>query len=463
MNRTEIHELFISGSEPAIPVTSIRRRNLKVSLSELDDQAKRWAEASKFKASMGEVLLIPNADGSSVGRVLFGVGDGEEPMIYGVLSQKLPSGIYRLDGLEGEAVRLAHTAFGLGAYRFNTYLEKPKIVDVQLAYEDETGLGETKRDLEASWLVRDLVNTPAEDMGPNGIEAAAREVAEAGGAEISVITGGDLLDQNFPMIHAVGRAADRTPRLIDIVWGDESAPKLTLVGKGVAYDTGGLNIKPGGSMRIMKKDMGGAAHVLGLAQMIMAAKLPVRLRVLIPAVENSISGNAFRPGDILQSRKGTTVEIGNTDAEGRLVLADALTLACEEEPDQVLDFATLTGAARVALGADLPPYYATDDAFAQRLNTNSNALHDPMWRMPLWQPYAKGLKSSCADLCNITNDGFAGSVTAALFLQHFVTPGANWTHFDIFAWTNTGKPQTPVGGEAQTIRAVFDALCETYC
>ncbi|MEM8541041.1 MAG: leucyl aminopeptidase family protein, partial [Pseudomonadota bacterium] len=318
------------------------------------------------------------------------------------------------------------------------------------------------RQVEATWLTRDLVNTPANEMGPDQIEAAARAVAKAGKATLKVIKGDDLISKNFPMIHAVGRASTIAPRLIDFAWGDKKAPKLTLVGKGVAFDTGGLNIKGATSMRNMKKDMGGSANVLGLAKMIMDAKLNVRLRVLIPAVENAIAGSAFRPGDVLQSRKGLTVEIGNTDAEGRLVLADALTLASEEAPDMIIDMATLTGAARVALGAELPPYYSDDESFAEALQTASRTEHDPLWRMPLWRNYDKTLSSAVADMNNISGDGMAGSVTAALFLQRFVPREISWAHLDIFAWTPSASAHAPVGGEAQGIRALFGALKQRY-
>src|SRR5690606_16089890 len=281
-------------------------------------------------------------------------------------------------------------------------------------------------------------------------------------AEISVTTGEALVENNFPMIYAVGRAGLVAPRLIDMRWGAESAPKVTLVGKGVCFDTGGLDIKPASSMLLMKKDMGGAANVLGLASMVMAGKLPVRLRVLIPAVENSISAGAFRPGDILKSRKGLTIEIGNTDAEGRLVLADALALADEEAPDLLIDMATLTGAARVALGPDVPPFYARDEELAAALSAASVQTADPLWRLPLWRPYAEKLRSKVADINNVTKDGFAGSVTAALFLERFVEKAARWAHFDIFGWSPDEKPTCPQGGEAQGIRAIEAVLRQRY-
>ena len=315
---------------------------------------------------------------------------------------------------------------------------------------------------EAVSLARDMVNTPANDMGPEAIEKSARAVAARFKAKVKVITGPQLLKRNFPMIHAVGRAASEAPRLIDFTWGAKGAPKVTLVGKGVAFDTGGLDIKPSSGMLLMKKDMGGAANVLALAMLIMGEKLGVRLRVLIPAVENSISASAFRPGDILASRKGLTVEIGNTDAEGRLILADALALADEESPDLLIDMATLTGAARVALGPDLPPFYTDDGAFAAELAEASEHVADPLWRMPLWKPYERKLNSKIADTNNVTTDGFAGSVTAALFLKKFVGKAKTWAHFDIFAWNPADKPQAPAGGEAQAIRAIFHVLKQRF-
>jgi leucyl aminopeptidase len=323
---------------------------------------------------------------------------------------------------------------------------------------------ELRRTLAAVTLARDLVNTPANRMGPADLTIAVRQVAEENGAAISEILGEDLLAEGFPMIHAVGAAAavGREPRLLDLTWGDSSAPKVTLVGKGVCFDTGGLDIKPSSNMILMKKDMGGAANALALASMIMGAGLPVRLRLLIPAVENAISGAAFRPGDILESRKGLSVEIGNTDAEGRLVLADALTLASEEIPDLLVDFATLTGAARVALGPDVPAVFTTDDALADELAGFAKTVADPSWRLPLWSPYASMLESKVADINNAGKGGFAGAITAALFLKRFVGEGLTWLHADIFAWNQKSQPARPEGGEAQTIRSLFALLKHRY-
>ncbi|MBR56695.1 MAG: leucyl aminopeptidase [Myxococcales bacterium] len=323
-------------------------------------------------------------------------------------------------------------------------------------------MAEVERLYDAAALVRDLVNTPANDMGPDELEAAARDLAEAHGAKIKVIKGDSLLKQNFPMVHAVGRASVREPRLIDIRWGSTSNPRVSLVGKGVCFDTGGLNLKPGSSMLKMKKDMGGAAHVLGLASLIMDAELPVCLRVLVPAVENSIGGRAYRPGDVLPSRKGITVEIGNTDAEGRLVLADALALADSESPEVLFNMATLTGAARVALGADLPPFYTTDDVFAAELCEQGEAVNDPVWRMPFWRNYRRFLDSKIADINHISSSRYAGSITAALFLKEFVESAKLFVHFDVYAWTDRSSPGRPAGAEAQAIRAMYEVLKSRY-
>ncbi|OYY25653.1 MAG: leucyl aminopeptidase [Azorhizobium sp. 35-67-15] len=318
------------------------------------------------------------------------------------------------------------------------------------------------RTFEAVRLVRDLVNTPANDLGPAELEDAARRLAARHGANFRSIVGADLLARNFPLIHTVGRAATRAPRLLDLAWGPEDAPKVTLVGKGVCFDTGGLDIKPSSGMLIMKKDMGGAATALGLAHLIMSRGLKVRLRVLIPAVENAIAGDAFRPGDIFSSRKGLTVEIGNTDAEGRLVLADALSLADEDAPDLLVDFATLTGAARVALGPHLPPAYTDDEALAADLARHAQAQADPLWRLPLWRPYAAMIDSKVADINNAGAGGFAGSITAALFLARFVETAKSWLHLDIYAWNPSARPGRPEGGEAQTIRALDALIAERY-
>lgn len=428
----------------------------------LHKDAVSWAGANGFTGQSGRVLILPGA-GGGVSGALLGIGSettGFSPLVSGRLAGALPAGDWHFEN-EPASADLSALGLRLGGYVFTRY-GKEAGRELRFAVADGGDLAAIERWAEGSCLARDLVNTPANDMGPDALEATAAEIAKKHGARIKVTTGEKLLAGNFPMIHAVGRAGAQAPRLIDMTWGDPAAPKVTLVGKGVCFDTGGLDIKLAASMRNMKKDMGGAANVLGLATMIMAAGLKLRLRVLIPAVENSIAGNAFRPGDILISRKGLGVEIGNTDAEGRLVLADALTLADEEAPELVIDMATLTGAARVALGPDLPPFYTDDEILAADLSNASQTVADPIWRMPLWAPYAKGLSSNVTDLGNITSNGFAGSVTAALFLQKFVEKAASWAHFDIFAWNPADRPHGPAGGEAQAIRAIEQVLVDRY-
>lgn len=418
-----------------------------------------WAAANGFSGEAGRTLAVPGDNGSLAG-ALFGVGDGEGALAVGMLARALPEGDWHFAAAPAEP-ELAAIALVLGGYVFTRYGKKSGKT-LRFALPLGVDAGRVRRIADGVFLARDLVNTPTSDMGPDELEKAVRTLAATHKAEVSVIKGDDLLKQNFPMIHAVGRASVGAPRLIDMVWGPEGAPNVTLVGKGVCFDTGGLDIKPSSGMLLMKKDMGGAANVLGLASMIMAAGLKIRLRVLIPAVENSIAGNAFRPGDVLTSRKGITVEIGNTDAEGRLVMADALALADDEEPELLIDMATLTGAARVALGPDLPPFYTGDEALASELAAASVAVEDPLWRMPLWRPYDARLASKIADINNVTTDGFAGSVTAALFLKRFVERTTGWAHFDIFAWNPSDRPYGPAGGEAQGIRALERVISRRY-
>jgi leucyl aminopeptidase len=377
----------------------------------------------------------------------------------GKLAPLLPAGLWRFE-MPPDA-RLAVLAFALGSYRFTRYRRSD---DKAVRIELPSGVdgGELSRIVEAVFLARDLVNTPSNDCGPADIEAAVRAVAERFGASFRSIVGEDLLRENFPLVHAVGRASARLPRLIDVAWGDPKHPKIALVGKGVCFDTGGLDIKSDSGMLLMKKDMGGAANALGLAQMIMAANLPVRLRLIIPAVENSISGDAFRPGDVLTSRKAISVEIGNTDAEGRLILADAIALADEDAPDLIVDFATLTGSARVALGPELPALFTENEDFAAELARRAVDEADPFWRMPLWRPYQSMLESKIADTSNVAPGNFAGAITAALFLARFAERARSWAHFDLFAWNPATKPGRPEGGEAQTIRALYALLTARY-
>lgn len=425
---------------------------------------RRWVEGSGFRAEPGQICLVPGRDGAPA-RVLTGiVGKGAREDLWhaAALATALPAGSYRLDP---EPVALLATriaiGWGLGAYAFARY-RKPGRPPAELVWPKGTDRGAVERTVRAAALVRDLVNTPAEDMGPRELSKAAETMAAELGMKSRIVKGDSLLKQNYPLIHAVGRASTRSPRLIDLRWGDATHPKVTIVGKGVCFDTGGLDLKASAGMLLMKKDMGGAAHALGLAHMIVEARLPVRLRVLAPAVENSVAGNAIRPLDVIPSRKGITVEIGNTDAEGRLVLADALADACDERPELLIDFATLTGAARVALGPDLPALYCNDESLAGDLARHAAAEADPMWRMPLWAPYRRRLDSKVADINNMADGPFAGSVTAALFLQEFVTPGIPWAHFDLFAWNPSGRPGRPEGAEAQTLRAVFATIAERF-
>jgi leucyl aminopeptidase len=452
-------ELIEKKPRASRPVHLVARDGL--SRAGLDAPTLAWAKATGFNGEAGRSLLVPGT-GGAVAAALFGIGKAEESAALGAgaLAKALPEGDWHFARAPGDPA-LAALGVVLGGYAFTRYGKKPG-KDIRLAVPAGADAAWLRRVAEGVFLTRDLVNTPTNDMGPDELEQAVRTLTRKHKAKASVVKGDDLLAKNFPMIHAVGRASDKAPRLIDLVWGDRNAPKVTLVGKGVCFDTGGLDIKPSSGMLLMKKDMGGAANVLGLASMIMSSRLKVRLRVLIPAVENAISGNAFRPGDILTSRKGQTVEIGNTDAEGRLVLADALALADEEEPEILVDMATLTGAARVALGPDLPPFYTDDDLLASDLAAAAKAQEDPLWRMPLWRPYDAKLSSKVADMNNVTSDGFAGSITAALFLKRFVEKAKSWVHFDIFAWNPSDRPHGQTGGEAQGIRALERVISRRY-
>ncbi|PQM27825.1 aminopeptidase [Sphingopyxis lindanitolerans] len=387
--------------------------------------------------------------------------DGLSAWCLAKLAQILPEGRYRL---EGQPPGKALFGWLSAQYRFDTYQSNPSVKGPRVLLTTDVGaIAPTVAEMRAVALVRDLVNTPAADMGPAAIEKAAERIAKAHGGTLTV-TKGEALEQGYPMIHAVGRAAAKhhAPRLIEIVWGKEDHPRVALIGKGISFDSGGLDIKPAAGMRMMKKDMGGAAHVLALAELVMASGLPVRLHCLVAAAENAISSDAFRPGDVLKSRKGLTVEIGNTDAEGRLVLGDALARAGEDKPDLIVDFATLTGAARVALGPDLPALYVNDDALADDLMRGGTERDDPLWRMPLWDGYADLLETDIADLGNAGSSSFAGSITAALFLKRFIPEGTLWAHFDTFAWRPSAKPGRPKGGAALGLRATWAMLQARY-
>lgn len=453
--------IFSNNRDAAIPLHVIDQSELKNWLKGQDDLVRAWVQANGFVAAKGQALVIPAKDGSAA-MALAGFGTAGQRArrrfhLAGI-AEKLPAGTYEIASGLGDDIA-ATECFGwlMSGYRFDRYREQP-VPQVDLVAPANVDAERLEIIAAAEVLIRDLINTPASDMGPDALEAAATRLAEQHKATISVIRGDDLLAQNLPMIHTVGRAADRAPRLIDMQWGSDG-PTLTLVGKGVCFDTGGLNIKPRGSMGQMKKDMGGAANVLGLAHMIMALNLPVQLRVLIPAVENSISGNAYRPGDILTARNGLTVEINNTDAEGRLVLADALTLAQEGDPDLIVSMATLTGAARVAVGSDLAPFFTDDDRAALALGAAAARVQDPVWRMPFHEPYELKIEPPQADLDNAPSGGFAGAITAALFLRRFVAD-APYMHFDIYGWQSSSAPARPKGGVGQGARALLDALPE---
>jgi leucyl aminopeptidase len=456
-----MQSIFNSGATAAaIPIWFVTAATYKDVRGRLSAAARAFADAAGFEPKPGQHLALPGEDG--LGGILFGLenADGAKDLFLpGRLPQQLPAGVYRFANDPHDA-RLAALAFGLGAYRFTRY-QKSEARKIKLDLAQSLDREDIERQVEAVALARDLVNTPANDMGPDDLEAAARALAGKHGASVKATIGDDLLRENFPLIHAVGRAAARAPRLIDLSWGEASHPRVSLVGKGVCFDTGGLDIKPESAMLNMKKDMGGAATALALAHMIMARRLPVRLRVLIPAVENAISGNAFRPRDIYTSRKGITVEIGNTDAEGRLVLADALTLADEEHPELIFDFATLTGAARVALGPDVPPFFTDDDGLAEKLMAHAVAENDPLWRLPRWQPYEEMLESRIADINNVGSGGQAGAITAALFMRRFVT-AKSWAHFDVFAWSPRNRPGRPEGGDCQAARALYALLAARF-
>jgi len=446
----------MAKSKP-IPLIAVEEGKLPSSLSQF---AGRWASSQGFSGQRGRLLALPSEDGALAG-YLFGLGDAvaRPALVMGLAAAALEPGRYALSGDYGDPT-LAALGFRLGAYRFDRY-RKPRESAV-LEPVDGADAGEVARLADAACLARDLVNTPANDLGPDALEKEIRAFAKSHKLDIKVIAGDDLLEANFPMIHAVGRAAAEAPRLVELTWGKAKDPRVTLVGKGVTFDTGGLDIKPSASMLLMKKDMGGAANTLGLAHAIIEAKLRVRLRVLVPIVENAISGPAFRPGDILRARNGSTVEIGNTDAEGRLILGDALALADEEAPELIVDMATLTGAARSALGPDLPPLYATDDEVAAGMLAAGAVSDDPLWRMPLWAPYESMIASKIADVNNAGASAFAGSITAALFLRRFVKQAKAWAHLDIYAWAPEARAGRPFGGTDQGIRAVYGYLKQRY-
>lgn len=444
----------------AIALMPLRQDEFECWKASVSEVRRRWVEANGFNAAAGQFCALPGPDGSLESCVF---GSAEQGWLYQLapLVSALPCQTYQLQCSWTREQRLqASLGWGLASYRYERYKANDKARPALLLAADIDA--DVRSFCEAQFLVRDLVNTPTEHLGPAQLADAATRQADLFEAASTSITGAELLTRNFPAIHAVGRASANPPRLVELDWGAEEAPLLTLVGKGVCFDTGGLDMKSSSGMALMKKDMGGGAHALALARLVMQHRLPVRLKLLIPAVENSVSGNAYRPGDVIATRRGLTVEIGNTDAEGRVVLADALTYACEQQPDLVIDFATLTGAARVALGADMPPVFSNREEIARAIQRAGGEIEDPLWTMPLYEPYRRLIESPIADINNSGKDSFAGCITAALFLEYFVEPETPWVHIDTFAWNQSDQPGRPQGGEALGLRAVFRFLQSRY-
>jgi leucyl aminopeptidase len=449
---------FSTNSSVARPIHIITQSEYTAWLAKQDATTQAWLATLSYKAEPGSISLVPDNHGK-INLVVCCVADKQNMWGVGGLSTSLPSGVYQFINVDQRYIDYA-VAWGLGAYQFTRYKKATRIPATLVIPEVEVAMIENM--VSSIYLVRDLINTPTEDLGPTELAYEAEKLAKSYQAEFSQIIGDDLISTNYPAIHAVGRACDDAPRLLDIRWGDASHPKVTLVGKGVCFDTGGLDLKPSAYMLLMKKDMGGAANVLGLARMIMQAQLPVRLRVLIPAVENSVSGNAYRPGDVIQSRKGLTIEIGNTDAEGRVVLADALTEAVAEKPALLIDMATLTGAARVAVGTEIAAVFSNNNTLVNAVITHGDQKYDPMWRLPLFAGYRESLNSTIADINNNSADGYAGAITAGLFLKEFVPDDIPWLHYDIMAWNTKPKPGRPIGGEAMALRGLFSYLVERF-
>lgn len=460
--------VFSEAADDAIPIHLVRSGSDLARIEQLSSAQRAWALANDFSGRACQSLLLPGEDGS-VAACLFGIGSGDSGVpcgagewLLGDLVAKLPAGTYAVSGASAPAaLEAAAISWGLGAYAFRRYRKASSAGGqerARLVLPSGTDHARIRASVDAIWLGRDMINTPANDLGPAEIEAYVRALAKREDASCEVIVGDDLLSRNFPLIHAVGRASPRAPRLIDLRWGRADAPTITLVGKGICFDTGGLDLKPASAMLLMKKDMGGAASALALASMIMATGLDVRLRLLIAAAENSVAGDAFRPGDVIKSRAGLTVEIGNTDAEGRLVLADALSLAAEEKPRLLASFATLTGAARVALGADLPAMFSTADKAAESITASGLEVADPVWRLPFWPGYEKNLDSAVADMNNVSDGPFAGAVTAALFLKRFAAGADTYVHFDLFGWRQAKRPLGPKGGEPHVARALLEYI-----
>ena len=456
-----MHASFARAARNSVPLHAVTASDLKRFLSKRPAREAAYLKNSGFAARDGDLRLVPNASGD-ISCAVLGLGKGGDSLALATFSEQLPAGTYHFDDVPA-ATGGANGALAwlLGTYQFTRY-RKAKPSAARLVVPKDVDAEEVTRIAGAVFLGRDLINTPPNDMGPEELANTARDLAKKHGAKFSVIVGDALLKQNYPLIHAVGKGSDRAPRLAGFTWGRATAPKVTLVGKGVVFDTGGYDLKPAAGMASMKKDMGGAATVLAIADMVMGGKLDVRLRVFVPAAENSVSGTAYRPSDVFPSRKGLTVEIGNTDAEGRVVLADALTEADSEKPDLLIDIATLTGAARTATGFELPPFFTDDEQLAAELMEHSAMQNDPMWRLPLWRGYESALNSSVADLTNNPNYGYAGAITAALFLNRFVTQAKSWVHLDIAAWVDRPKPGRRAGAETISARTIYSLLKARY-
>src|SRR5476651_2534581 len=448
---------FVDRSSSSLPVQFVLQPRWRAWLKDQSAARRGWIESLGIAGHAGDLAILPGRDGKAAGAVLV---LSAKPTLwdFGALGTKLPAGIWKLGDTAPVSPTDAAAAIGLGLWKFERYKARKSKPGPKFLWPAGADKVRATAMIEAISMARDLITTPSSDMGPAELAAAAQEMAKKFKAKISVIVGDDLLKKNYPTVHAVGRASTRAPRLIDLTWGNPSDPKVTLVGKGVCFDTGGLDLKPASGMLNMKKDMGGAATVMAVAAMVMACKLPVRLRLLVPAVENSVSGNAFRPLDVITTRAGITVEVGNTDAEGRLILCDALTEGASEKPTMMVDCATLTGAARVSLGPDLPALFCNDDTLANGLLETGVAISDPMWRMPLYKPYRSMYASKVADMNNVASSPFGGAIIAALYLQEFVPDSVPWAHFDMMAWNNTSRPGKPEGGEAQAARAIFTTI-----
>jgi leucyl aminopeptidase len=461
---TKLQCYKIGKTSGAIPLLAILKKGFKDFEKTQAPFIQNWIKNNNFSAEAGQFCILPNEKGEVL-RIVVGTNDLSDQYLFADLIYRLPAGDYYVENkVDSDILERILISWGMGAYQFTQY-KAAKQSPARLVIPSACDKTKIQKIVESIYLARDLINTPAEDMHPEALAKVAMELAKEKNATCKVVVGKDLLKQNYPAIHTVGRASAHEPRLIDLQWGKKKDPLIILVGKGVCFDTGGLNIKQGSNMLLMKKDMGGAAHVLALAKMIMEFNLKVQLRVLIPAVENSVAGNAYRPGDVIKMRNGKTVEVGDTDAEGRLVLADALTLACEDKekrPDLLVDFATLTGAARVALGTEVGMMFSTYDPLAQQISQKAISENDPLWQMPLYQNYRKGLQSKIADLKNVAGSAYGGAITAALFLQEFVPPSINWLHFDIMAWNISPRPGHPEGAELMGVRALFAYLCEHY-